>query len=75
MDSKANKLVIPPFKISDVPFSDYTKDRNYRSYKIAFKGPQQVATYSWMFHVLSDTFVGDEVGINLVVRDRRASLR
>lgn len=75
MDSKLNRLVIPPFKITDVPFSDYTKDRNYRSYKIAFKGPQQVASYSWTFHVISDTFVGDEMSVNLVVRDQTARLR
>lgn len=74
MDSKLNRLVIPPFKITDVPFSDHTKERNYRAYRIAFKGPVQVASYSWMFHVISDTFVGDELSVPLVVRDHKVAL-
>lgn len=73
VDSKLNRLVIPPFKITDVPFCDFNNERNYRSYKIAFKGPQQVATYSWTFQVLSDTFVGDEIGTNILVRIYKAA--
>lgn len=58
---------MPPMKITDVPISDPSEERNYRSYKLQFQAPQQIATFSWKIHVVSDTFVGEEVVQDLVV--------
>lgn len=54
-------------KISEVPISDPSEGRNYRSYKLQFQAPQQIATFSWKIHVVSDTFIGEEVIQDLVV--------
>lgn len=58
---------MPPMKISEVPISDPSEERNYRSYKLQFQAPQQIATFSWKIHVVSDTFIGEEVVQDLVV--------
>ena len=67
-DHKSNKVVMPPMKITDVPISDTSAERNYRAYKLQFQAPQQVATFSWKVHVISDTFISEEVVQDLVVR-------
>lgn len=59
---------MPPMKISDVPLSDPTNDRNFRSYKLQFQAPPNVAVYSWKIHLVSDTFLGEEVIQDIVVR-------
>ena len=54
-------------KISDVPFSDPSKDRNFRAYKLQFQAPQTVGMYTWKLFAISDTFVGEDVVRDLVV--------
>lgn len=56
-------------RITDVPFSDPTKDRNYRSYKLQFQAPQTVGFYTWKVFLISDTFVGEEVVKDVMVRE------
>ena len=66
-EPKLNRLVMPPMRITDVPYSDPTKERNFRSYKLQFQAPPNVATYSWKVQVVSDTFLGEEVIQDIVV--------
>ena len=62
-DIKANKIVVPPFKISDVPFTD----SDYRMYKMQFQAPQNVGSFTWRVFVVSDTYVGDDTYQNVTV--------
>lgn len=59
---------MPPFKLSDVPISDPSKERNYRTYKFQFQGPPQVATFTWKAYLVSDTYIGQEVERDIMVR-------
>lgn len=66
-DIKANRVVVPPFKVSDVPFTD----SDYRMYKMQFQAPPNVGSFTWRVFVVSDTYVGDDTyqDINLEVED------
>ncbi|THH10242.1 hypothetical protein EW145_g1464 [Phellinidium pouzarii] len=66
-DAKLNRLVMPPMRITDVPLSDPTKDRNFRAYKLQFQAPQGVAVYTWKLHFVSDTFLGEEIVEDIVL--------
>lgn len=55
-------------KATDVPFSQPTSDRNYRSYKIQFQAPQGTGDFTWKVQVISDTFVGEDVSRDISVR-------
>ena len=59
--------MVPPMKISDVPFSCSNHIRNYRSYKIQFQAPQSVGMFTWKIHLVSDTFVGEDVTRDITV--------
>lgn len=50
-------------KIADVPIGS-----NYRMYKMQFQGPPATGTFHWRVHVVSDTFVGEEVTRDVMVR-------
>lgn len=73
-DDKANRVVVPPIKISDIPLSDPAAaehDRDYRSYKIQFQAPPNVGLFTWKVYVISDTYVDDDVtrDVNLKIDD------
>ena len=68
-DDKADRIVIPPLKLTDVPLSDPAKDRDYRAYKIQFQAPQGVGMYTWKIHLVSDTYIGEEYTQNITVSD------
>lgn len=55
-DIKANRVVVPPFKISDIPYTD----SDYRMYKTQFQAPPNVGSYTWRVFVVSDTYVGED---------------
>ncbi|THU97929.1 hypothetical protein K435DRAFT_661913 [Dendrothele bispora CBS 962.96] len=72
-DEKLGKVVVPPLKITGVPFSDPAKrgerySRDYRSYKLQFQAPQGPGMYTWKMYLVSDTFVGEEVGRNMTLK-------
>lgn len=67
-DDKTNRVVVPPLKIHDVPYSDPSRERNYRSYQIQFQVPPGVGLYTWKVYFISDTFVGEEVTRDITVR-------
>jgi len=60
-DDKSNRVVVPPMKITDVPFSKPEYDRDYRSYKLQFQAPNGVGLFTWKVYLVSDTFVGEEI--------------
>jgi translocation protein SEC63 len=60
-DDKTNRVVVPPMKITDVPFSKPEQDRNFRSYKLQFQAPNGVGLFTWKIYLVSDTFVGEEI--------------
>lgn len=70
-DDKSNRIVVPPSKITDIPFSNADSDRDYRSYKIQFQGPPSTGLFTWRVYLVSDTFVGEEVvkDITLKIED------
>jgi len=59
-DDKIGRVIVPPIKLSDVPYSDATKERNYRVWKTTFQAPPQVGAYSWRLRFISDSFLGGE---------------
>ena len=70
-DPKIGRVIVPPVRITDVPISDGTSARDYRSYKIQFQAPpvqQTPFTLTWKIHLVSDTFVGEEVTKDMTVR-------
>ncbi|KAH6899462.1 translocation protein sec63 [Coprinopsis sp. MPI-PUGE-AT-0042] len=70
-DEKGNRIVVPPIRIADVPFSDPEADRDYRSYKIQFQGPPSTGLFTWKLYVVSDTWVSEDVvrDIQLKIED------
>ncbi|KAJ3852121.1 Sec63 Brl domain-containing protein [Lentinula lateritia] len=68
-DDKNSRVVVPPMKITNVPFSNPTAgDRNYRTYKLQFQAPQAPGMYTWKIYLVSDTFVGEEVSRNMTLK-------
>lgn len=59
-DDKSNRVVVPPLKISDIPYSQEDSDHDYRAYKIQFQGPPNTGLFTWKVYIVSDTFVGEE---------------
>ncbi|TFK35050.1 DnaJ-domain-containing protein [Crucibulum laeve] len=74
-DDKSGRVVVPPFKITDVPYSQPGSDRDYRSYKIQFQGPPSTGLFTWKIYIVSDTFVGEEptTEITLKIEDPPAN--
>jgi translocation protein SEC63 len=66
-DGKTNRIIVPPMKISDVPFSDVSNARNFRAYKLQFQAPQAVGMYTWKLYAVSDTFMGEDFVQDMVV--------
>ena len=66
-DDKSNRVVVPPLKISDVPYSRPDVTRDYRAFKIQFQCPPNVGLFTWKIYIVSDTFVGEEATIDLAV--------
>ncbi|KAI6099044.1 translocation protein sec63 [Pisolithus sp. B1] len=67
-DDKSNRIVVPPLKITDVPRSDPSKERNYRCYKLQFQAPPNVGLFTWKVYFVSDTFIGGETYRDIVLK-------
>lgn len=69
-DDKSNRVVVPPMKISEIPYAETgaDKDRDYRSYKIQFQGPPNTGLFTWKVYLVSDTFVGEEVTRDIALK-------
>jgi len=66
-DEKQGRVVVPPSKISEIPFKSGEGERDYRSFKIQFQGPPATGVFTWKVFVVSDTFVGEEVSKDVTV--------
>jgi len=67
-DPKSGKVVVPPMKITDVPYADVSQPDVYRSYKLQFQAPPNVTSFPWRVYIVSDTFVGEEVAQEITLR-------
>jgi translocation protein SEC63 len=59
-DDKIGRVIVPPLKLGDVPYSDVKLKRNYRTWKMTFQAPPQIGVYSWRLRLVSDTYLGGE---------------
>lgn len=66
-DEKSNRVVVPPMQISDLPFLDPRKPRNFRAFRLQFQAPQGVGLYTWRIRLISDTFIGEDFAKDLTV--------
>ncbi|KAH8106334.1 DnaJ-domain-containing protein [Cristinia sonorae] len=67
-DPKQGKVVVPPMRITDIPYAEADKPEVYRSYKLQFQAPPNVMSFPWRVYVISDTFVGEEVAQEITLR-------
>lgn len=67
-DDKSNRVVVPPLKVTDVPFRRTGDASDFRAYKIQFQAPQNTGLLTWRVYVVSDSFVGEEATQDIVVR-------
>jgi len=66
-DAKSDRLVVPPMKVTDVPFVDPTRPRDYRLYKLKFQAPPGTGLFTWRIIVVSDTYIGEDAAKDLRV--------
>lgn len=67
-DVKSDRLVVPPMKVTDVPFVDPTRPRDYRLYKIKFQAPPGTGLFTWRAIIVSDTYIGEDASKDLQLR-------
>ncbi|KZO93774.1 DnaJ-domain-containing protein [Calocera viscosa TUFC12733] len=60
-DRRTDRVVVPPIRITNVPLSDESRpSHNYRTYKMQFQAPPQIAIYPFSVHIISDTYIGED---------------
>jgi translocation protein SEC63 len=59
-DSKLDKVIVPPIRI-EVPSSG-------SEFRLTFPAPPQPNTYSFILHLVSDTFVGNDVQLPVLMK-------
>lgn len=67
-DDKTGRVVVPPMKVSDVPYSRPEDERDFRSYKLQFQAPPGTGLFTWKLYLISDTYVGEEITRDISVR-------
>ncbi|KAF8996806.1 Sec63 Brl domain-containing protein [Cyathus striatus] len=67
-DEKSSRVVVPPFKVSDIPYADADADRDFRSYKLQFQGPNSTGMFTWKVVIVSDTYVGEEASKEILLK-------
>jgi len=68
VDVKSDRLVVPPLKVTDVPFTDPSRVRDYRSYKLKFQAPASTGLFTWRVMVVSDTYIAEDGAKDLQLR-------
>ncbi|KAK6907520.1 hypothetical protein I203_101515 [Kwoniella mangroviensis CBS 8507] len=68
-DSKLSKVIVPPIKITDIPFPkpDGTPSEP-KEYKLQFQAPPASNLYSFVAHWRSDTFLGGDVQVPIMLK-------
>ncbi|ODO07438.1 translocation protein SEC63 [Cryptococcus wingfieldii CBS 7118] len=74
-DSKINKVMVPPIKITDIPLpkEDGTPGET-KEFKLQFQAMPVVNLYSFVVHLRSDTFLGGDVQVPLMLKVEEAPL-
>ncbi|KAG6861500.1 hypothetical protein C0995_015927 [Termitomyces sp. Mi166 len=72
-DEKSNRVVVPPMKVTDIPFAQPSHERDYRSYKIQFQAPQNVGVFTWKVRLVSDSFVNEDTSREITLKIEDAS--
>jgi hypothetical protein len=54
-------------KVTDVPFAQPTRGRDYRSYRLKFQAPPGTGIFTWRVIVVSDTYIGEDAVKDLQV--------
>ncbi|KAF6743039.1 translocation protein sec63 [Ephemerocybe angulata] len=67
-DEKQGRVVVPPIRISDIPYADSESERDYRTYKIQFQGPPSTGVFTWKVFVVSDTYVAEEANRDITLK-------
>ncbi|KAJ7460592.1 translocation protein sec63 [Mycena latifolia] len=67
-DDKSNRVVVPPLKVTEVPFRRTGDASDFRSYKIQFQAPQNTGLLTWRVYVVSDSFVGEEATQDIMMK-------
>ncbi|KAJ7746903.1 Sec63 Brl domain-containing protein [Mycena maculata] len=67
-DDKSNRVVVPPLKVTDVPFRRTGDAADFRAYKIQFQAPPNTGLLTWRVYVVSDSFVGEEATRDIVMK-------
>jgi translocation protein SEC63 len=67
-DDKSNRVVVPPLKITDIPLSRAEAERNFRAFKIQFQAPQGTGLFTWKVHLVSDTFIGEDITRDITLK-------
>lgn len=67
-DSKLDKVIVPPIRITDIPLPrpDGLASEP-REFTLTFPAPPNPNTYSFVLHAISDTFLGGDVGLPVMV--------
>ncbi|KAL2315783.1 Translocation protein sec63 [Schizosaccharomyces pombe] len=64
VDPRQNRVIVPPFSITDIP-------KTLRTFRIPFQVPPVAGTFSFQLHIMSNSYVGEDVISNLtmIVKD------
>ncbi|KIR81797.1 translocation protein SEC63 [Cryptococcus gattii EJB2] len=68
-DTKLNKVIVPPIKITDVPLpSPDGTPSEPKEINLQFQAPPQVNLYSFVAHLRSDTYLGEDVQVPIMLK-------
>ncbi|KAI0092659.1 DnaJ-domain-containing protein [Irpex rosettiformis] len=67
-DPKLGRVVVPPMQVTDVPLANPDLEQDYRTYKLQFQAPPNIMTFSWKLYIVSDTFVGEEIARDILLK-------
>ncbi|KAI0751955.1 DnaJ-domain-containing protein [Irpex lacteus] len=67
-DPKLGRVVVPPMQVTDVPLANPSLEQDYRTYKLQFQAPPNIQTFSWKVYIVSDTFIGEDVSRDILLK-------
>lgn len=68
-DTKLNKVIVPPIKITDIPLpSPDGTPSEPKEINLQFQAPPQVNLYSFVAHLRSDTYLGEDVQVPIMLK-------
>ncbi|WVW80319.1 hypothetical protein I302_102298 [Kwoniella bestiolae CBS 10118] len=68
-DSKLDKVIVPPIKITDIPLPEPDGTPSApKEFKLQFQAPPAANLYSFVAHWRSDTFLGGDVQVPIMLK-------